>query len=233
MSEIDNFPCNGETESGVQPHIELRVVVFTLHGGRLQTLLCPSDPALFPNCLEFPNFPVLPGLALEQTAESCLKDLLDVPEIYLEQLFTYGGPQRHPARSLISVVYYALISLDPQLIEHQADKYTWQTATTPPPLAMDHAEILSYALRRLRYKLEYTAVGFELLPETFTLSELQKTYEMILGETLDKRNFRRRILQGGIIEATEDFRSGEGRPARLYRYRPDAVAEVKARRLFP
>ena len=98
---------------------------------------------------------------------------------------------------------------------------------------MDHAEILTYALRRLRYKLEYTAVGFELLPETFSLSELQKTYEMILGETLDKRNFRRRILQGGIIEATEDYRSGEGRPARLYRYRPDAVAEVKARRLFP
>jgi 8-oxo-dGTP diphosphatase len=102
-----------------------------------------------------------------------------------------------------------------------------------PPLAFDHGEIVKYALRRLRYKLEYTAVGFELLPENFTLTELQQTYEIILGEELDKRNFRRRILQAGIIEATAHKRSGEGRPARLYRYRDDAVAEVKARRLFP
>ena len=233
MSRIVDLPCNDDAKSAVQPHIELRVVVFTLHGGQLQTLLSPSDPALFPDCLEFPNFPVLAGLALEQTAETCLKDLLNVPEIYLEQLFTYGGPQRHPSRSLVSVVYFALISLDSHFIENQTGKFSWHPAAAPPALAMDHADILSYALRRLRYKLEYTAVGFELLPETFSLSELQKTYEMILGESLDKRNFRRRILQGGIIEATEDYRSGEGRPARLYRYRDDAVAEVKTRRLFP
>jgi len=88
-------------------------------------------------------------------------------------------------------------------------------------------------LRRLRYKLEYTAVGFQLLPAEFTLSELQHTYEIILDEKLDKRNFRRRMLQSGIIEMTARLRTGEGRPARLYRYRPDAVAEVKARRLFP
>lgn len=100
-------------------------------------------------------------------------------------------------------------------------------------LAEGQQEVVAYGLRRLRYKLEYTAVGFQLLPEQFSLSQLQQTYEMILGETLDKRNFRRRILQAGIIEETPHRRSGEGRPARLYRYRPDAVAEVKARRLFP
>ena len=81
--------------------------------------------------------------------------------------------------------------------------------------------------------MEYTAVGFELLPENFTLTELQRTYELILGEKLDKRNFRRRILQAGVIESIGQWQSGEGRPARLYRYRPDAVAEVQARRLFP
>src|SRR5512140_2092679 len=97
----------------------------------------------------------------------------------------------------------------------------------------DHAAILAYALRRLRYKLEYSAVGFELLPAEFTLSELQHTYEIILGEKLDKRNFRRRILEAGVIEQTKRLRSGEGRPARLFRYREDAVAEVKVRRLFP
>ena len=102
-----------------------------------------------------------------------------------------------------------------------------------PRLAFDHAQILTTALRRLRYKLEYTAVGFELLPEEFTLSEIQSTYEIILGEKLDKRNFRRRILEANVIEETPHLRTGEGRPARLYRYRPVAVAEVKARRLVP
>jgi 8-oxo-dGTP diphosphatase len=76
-------------------------------------------------------------------------------------------------------------------------------------------------------------VGFELLPVEFTLSELQNAYEIVLGEDLDKRNFRRKILSAGILEPSGGHRSGEGRPARLYRYRQDAVAEVKTRRLFP
>ncbi|HQL38799.1 MAG TPA: hypothetical protein PKV95_04915, partial [Anaerolineaceae bacterium] len=78
----------------------------------------------------------------------------------------------------------------------------------------------------LRYKLEYTAVGFELLPETFSLSELQRTYEIILGEKLDKRNFRRRILEAGVIEPTNVQRMGEGRPARLFRYRGGSSHEL-------
>ncbi len=109
----------------------------------------------------------------------------------------------------------------------------WFRLNEFPVLAHDHSEIIAYALRRLHYKMEYSAAGFELLPDEFTLSELQHTYEIILGEKLDKRNFRRRILEAGIIEGTSRRRTGEGRPARLYRYRADAVAEVKARRLFP
>ena len=90
------------------------------------------------------------------------------------------------------------------------------------------------ALKRLRYKLEYSAVGFELLPDEFTLSELQQAYEIILRERLDKRNFRRKILSADILEETGlKKKLGEGRPAKLYRYRPNAVAEVKTRRLFP
>ncbi|MCS7060055.1 MAG: hypothetical protein NZM14_02725 [Thermoflexales bacterium] len=100
-------------------------------------------------------------------------------------------------------------------------------------MAFDHDQIVRYALQRLRYKLEYTAVGFQLLPPSFTLSALQRAYETILGEKLDKRNFRRRILHAQVIEPTGEFQSGEGRPAMLYRFREDAVAEVKARRLFP
>ena len=98
-----------------------------------------------------------------------------------------------------------------------------------PALAFDHEKIVQLALTRLRYKIEYSAAGFRLLPECFTLSELQRAYEIILGEPLDKRNFRRRIIEAEVIEPADGFRSGEGRPARLYRFRRDAVAEVKAR----
>jgi 8-oxo-dGTP diphosphatase len=100
-------------------------------------------------------------------------------------------------------------------------------------LAFDHAKILQYALQRLRYKLEYTAAGFQLLPPSFTLTEIQKAYEIVLGEPLDKRNFRRRIAEADILEETGASTPSRGRPAKLYRFRDDAVAEVKARRLFP
>jgi 8-oxo-dGTP diphosphatase len=134
----------------------------------------------------------------------------------------------------VAVVYFAIIPSGIQSSQtKKMPEAKWFPVKSLPELAFDHAEITAYALRRLRYKLEYSAVGFELLPEEFTLSELQKTYEIILGETLDKRNFRRRILEAGIIEQTAHKKIGDGRPACLYRYRPDAVAEVKARRLFP
>lgn len=103
-----------------------------------------------------------------------------------------------------------------------------------PELAFDHSVILEYALTRLRYKLEYTTVGFQLLPDEFTLSELQYAYELILGEELDKRNFRRKILSAEVLEDTgRKKREGEGRPAQLFRYKTDAFTEVRARRLFP
>ena len=103
-----------------------------------------------------------------------------------------------------------------------------------PELAFDHQDIVDYAHQRLRYKLEYTSVGFQLLPDEFTLTQLQRAYEIVLDEPLDKRNFRRKILTAGVIEETgEKTKEGEGRPARLYHYIDDSVAEIKSRRLFP
>ena len=131
--------------------------------------------------------------------------------------------------------YFALISSDLLRLRASSDAVAaeWFPAYHPPPLAFDHADILAYAIRRLRYKLEYRAVAFQLLPETFTLTDLQEAYEHVLDEQLDKRNFRRKVLAAGILEETPYVRSGEHRPAKLYRFRPDAVAEIRARRLFP
>lgn len=211
----------------VLPHVDVRVVAFCLLKERLHVLVCAVSAYGY----ELPGAPVPLNCSLEETAARRLGELTGIRETYLEQLYTYGEPQRAVPR-LISVAYFALLPAN-RLSEAPLHPACWFAVDALPALTGDHAEIIAYALRRLRYKLEYSAVGFQLLPERFTLSELQRTYEMILGEKLDKRNFRRRILRAGIIEPTTECRTGEGRPARLYRYRPDAVAEVKARRLFP
>jgi 8-oxo-dGTP diphosphatase len=138
---------------------------------------------------------------------------------------------------VITVAYYAVVpagAVSGVAAGDDAAETEWFSVEDLPELAFDHHKILDYALTRLRYKLEYTMVGFQLLPDVFTLSELQHAYELILGEELDKRNFRRKILAADVLEDTgRKKRDGEGRPAQLYRYKDDAVAEVKARRLFP
>jgi 8-oxo-dGTP diphosphatase len=206
--------------------LDVRVIVFCLREDVLQVLLTPAEGKHW----ELPGRPALADEALEDTAALSISCQIDRHDAYLEQLYTYGDPGRAP-RHLVSVVYFALVPAD--ALRASTTPERWFPVDGMPPLTFDHAEVIAYALRRLRYKLEYSAVGFQLLPGEFTLSELQHTYEIILGEKLDKRNFRRRILEAGIIEETARRRTGEGRPARLFRYRPDAVAEVKARRLFP
>jgi len=210
--------------------LDVQVVVFSLRDQQLQVLLEPA--AGLPGAWMLPGSPVTADLALEECASACLARFICRHRAYLEQLYTYGDPARRPDQRLISVVYFALIPSDAFCAADSTAR--WYPADHLPAMALDYAEILAYAVRRLRYKLEYSAAGFELLPEHFTLTELQRTYEMILGERLDKRNFRRRILQANIIEPSPaQRRAGEGRPAQLYHYRPDAVAEVKVRRLFP
>jgi 8-oxo-dGTP diphosphatase len=211
--------------------LELRVdlVVLSLRESRLLVLLEPADGRA---AWRLPGCEVDENRSLEALAQDCLSAAAGSADAYLEQLYTYGDPGRVRGRRTVSCVYLGLVRTgSPRPIS--ASSLVWHEATRPPTLQFDHSAILDYALTRLRYKLEYSAVGFELLPETFSLSELQRAYEAVLGEPLDKRNFRRRILGAGVIEPTRAFRSGEGRPARLYRYCDDAVAEVRARRLFP
>lgn len=219
-----------------RPALTVDIVAFSVQNKMLSVLLINRAGEPFKGMWALPGGFVEIDENLETAAERELEEETGLSGAYLEQLYTYGTPNRDPRDRVISVAHFALIpSNEPVRPSGGSDavKASWYALKDLPPLAFDHAEIIEYALRRLRYKLEYTAVGFELLPERFTLTELQQTYEIILGEVLDKRNFRRRILEAGVIEATRHKRSGEGRPAQLYRYRDDAVAEVKTRRLFP
>lgn len=185
------------------PLLTVQILVFNLQENRLQVLLTHQQDALSDSLWVLPGRPVELNEALEMTASRELTRLLGVHEVYLEQLYTFGDPGRDPNRWTVSVVYYALVPASALLSMRKDDEsLQWFPVDHLPPLAFDHGKIINYALRRLKYKLEYTAVGFQLLPAEFTLSELQYTYEMILGEKLDKRNFRRRILEAGIIEPT-------------------------------
>jgi 8-oxo-dGTP diphosphatase len=217
-----------------KPSVTVDMVIITLRGEELQVLLVKRDVAPYKSRWAIPGGFVQINESLEAAARRELREETGVIDVYLEQLYTFGNPGRDPRGRVISVAYIALVPA-PLAVEAGSDarEARWWPLSHLPALAFDHDKILQYALTRLRYKIEYSAVGFRLLPEHFTLSELQRAYEVILGEPLDKRNFRRRIVQAEIIEPTDDLRSGEGRPARLYRFRPDAVAEVKARRLFP
>jgi len=218
-----------------RPSVTADVIIFTLRNGDLRMLLIRRKYPPFQGTWAIPGGFVGIDESLEDAALRELEEETGVRDVYLEQLYTFGHPGRDPRGRVITVAYFALIpvlAIGPRAGDDAAEARWWSVYDLPP-LAFDHADILAYALQRLRYKLEYTAVGFELLPEVFTLGELQAAYEVILGEELDKRNFRRKILDAGVIEQTGAHRTGEGRPARLYRFRDDAVAEVKARRLFP
>lgn len=212
------------------------VVIFTLLDNELKVLLIRRRNEPFAGMWALPGGFVHPDESLEDAARRVLYEESGATDVYLEQLYTFGHPNRDPRQRVVTVAYFALVSADRLPLDVQSPRATergWWPAYEPPPLAFDHADILAYALQRLRYKLEYTAVGFQLLPETFTLTELQTAYETILREQLDKRNFRRKVLSAGILEETDEFKSGGHRPARLYRFRREATVESTARRLFP
>ncbi|MCA9919773.1 MAG: NUDIX hydrolase [Anaerolineales bacterium] len=230
------LPANYDPTQFERPSVTVDVVIFSLVEDELKVLLIKRLAAPFASMWAIPGSFVKIDESLEEAAVRALADETGVTDVYTEQLYTFGQPARDPRTRVITVAYFALVPHD--AIHHKAGRDAsetgWFTISQLPSLAFDHAEIIEYAHTRLRYKLEYSSVGFQLLPDVFTLTELQKAYQIILGEALDKRNFRRKILSAEILEETgEKKQEGEGRPAMLYRYREDAVAEVKTRRLFP
>ncbi len=231
-----DLPANYDPSKFERPSVTVDVVIFSLVDEALKVLLIKRQAAPFANMWAIPGSFIKMNESLEEAAVRALADETGVQDVYTEQLFTFGTPDRDPRTRVITVAYFALVPYDaihPQA-GRDAHQTGWFSIGQLPSLAFDHAEIVEYAYKRLRYKLEYTSVGFQLLPDVFTLTELQTAYEIILGEQLDKRNFRRKILSAEILEETgEKQKEGEGRPAMLYRYREDAVAEVKTRRLFP
>ena len=200
--------------------VTVDVVLFTIRDRRLHLLLIRRLAEPFAGCFALPGGFVLPGESVDAAAARELREEAGVENVYLEQLYTFGEPGRDPRGRIITVAYYAMV---PQNLLLQAGTDAADAAWFPvdalPELAFDHLEIVRYAHMRIRNKLGYTNVGFELLPAKFTLSELQVVHEAILGEPLDKRNFRRRVQLQGIVKPTKEFQATGRKPAQLFRFK--------------
>lgn len=198
--------------------VAVLVVIFTVEAGSLQVLLIRRSAEPFKDAWSLPGGLLNSGESLQDAAVRKLEDETGVTDVFLEQLYTFSDLD---GRGSVAVVYFALVDVS---AAHLARRREWLPAWFPvhelPQLAFRNEEVIDYALQRLRAKLDYSNVAYSLLPEEFSLSQLQRTYEAILGRSLDKRNFRKRILSLDIVEPTGRVASvGRHRPAQLYRFR--------------
>jgi len=199
--------------------VTVDIVLFTILDRELRVLLIRRLAKPFENRWALPGGFVLEAESVDAAAVRELREETGVDKVYLEQLYTFGDPKRDPRGRVVTVAYYALVPHGQSLqAGTDAGAADWFRLAELPSLAFDHHSIIEYAHQRIRNKLDYTNVGFELLPEKFTLTELQLVHEAILGEKLDKRNFRRRILQKGIVKPTKEWQRAGRKPAQLYRF---------------
>lgn len=196
-------------------------VIFGFDGGELKVLLIQRGAAPYRGKWALPGDLVYPNEDLDAAAERVLEQLTGLRGVYLEQVKTFGAVNRHPLGRVITVAYYSLVKISdytvtPASFAHSA---RWHAVSKVGELAFDHNEILDTCLRRLKLKVRMAPIGFELLPPKFTLTELQHLYESILGEKLDKRNFRKKILSMNLLHDLNEVQEGVAhRPARLYRF---------------
>lgn len=214
------------------PAVTTDVVVFTIRAQRLNVLLIQrANPP-------YQGQWALPGgfLDIDEDVDDCaareLAEETGLTDLFLEQLYTFGAPDRDPRERVISVAYYALVCshrIAEPVASSDAAAVSWFPFDELPETAFDHRRIISKAHQRLVAKLDYSSIALQFMPAQFTLSELQAVYETLRGDQLDKRNFRKRILSLNIIEETGEYqRNGKHRPARAYRARqPNRVEIIK------
>lgn len=216
-----------DPEGFPRPSFTVDLVIFTVQEQALRVLLLKRAAPPFQGCWALPRGFV--DIHTDTTIEACarrkLQEKTGVETPYLEQLATYGSRDRDPRHWTATTVYFALLASEDLSLQGYGDSVDWwpvQGTGVDVSLAFDHAEILADAVARLRNKLEYTHIAVHLLPEHFTLPELQRVYELILQQSLDKSSFRRRVAEAELLEALPgQFRDSPGRrrPAQLYRFK--------------
>jgi 8-oxo-dGTP diphosphatase len=213
-----------------RPSVTVDVALLTVAERRLQTLVVRRAHHPFKGRFALPGGFVGIDEPLDRAADRVLCEKTGLSRVYLEQLYTFGDPQRDPRTRVITVAYYALVDrrqLGDELVtvsvpwagETGGPVELWSSSGQRLALAFDHADILGMAVKRIRGKLDYTPIGFQLLPDRFTLLDLQRVHETVLARPLNKDSFRRRMLASGLLEATgESEKDVDHRPAELYRF---------------
>jgi len=204
-----------------RPAVTADCVVFALDDDDLKILLIQRGQGPFKGEWALPGGFAAVGEALEDTARRELAEETGLENVFLEQLYTFSTPDRDPREHVITVAYYGLVNLSEHDVHAATDasNAAWFCIDDAPPLAFDHDEILRTAHERLKGKIRYQPIGFELLPDKFPLRSLQAVYEKILDRKVDKRNFRKKILGMGLLEELDEIETDVShRAARLYRF---------------
>ena len=196
--------------------VTVDVVILTIHSGKLKVLLVKRANEPFRGKWSIPGGFIRLSENLDDAALRVLKEKTNVQNIYLEQLYTFGDPLRYPNTRVITCAYFALLRAEDIKLEvsnkDEVSEVQWHSV-------FDHKEIIEYSLKRTRERLELCPIAFQLLPKKFTLTELQQSYELILKKTLDKRNFRKKMLTSNILVETNEYsKQGSKRPAALYSF---------------
>lgn len=201
-----------------KPSVTVDIVIFSVKDSQLKVLLVNRNIEPFRGKWAIPGGFVRIEENLEDAAKRELEEETGVRDVYLEQLYTFGDTNRDPRGRVITVSYFALVNSDKMKLEARTDvsKAAWFSVNKLPELAFDHKKIMEYALKRLRWKFEYTTVAFSLLPKKFTLSEVQKIYETIFSKKFDKRNFRKKLISLGIFNDEEKIKGVSYRPPQLF-----------------
>jgi 8-oxo-dGTP diphosphatase len=201
-----------------KPSVTVDILVFTIKNNDLKVLLVKRGLEPFKDMWAIPGGFARIDESLELAAKRELEEETGVKEVYLEQLYTFGDVNRDPRDRVITVSYIALVNSEEIHLSAQTDAADakWFSASKIPKLAFDHNKIFDYALKRLKWKFEYTTVAFSLLPDKFTLTQLQELYETVFQKKLDKRNFRKKILSLNILEEEEVMKDVSHRPPQLY-----------------
>ena len=204
-----------------RPAVTVDCVVFGLDDQDLKVLLIQRDLEPFAGRWALPGGFVKLDETLEESALRELREETGLAKVFLEQLYTFGDPGRDPRERVVTVAYYALVKLLDHKVQAATDARAaaWFAVDDLPRLCFDHDTILDAALKRLQGKVRYQPIGFELLPPKFSLTRLQRMYEIILERPLDKRNFRKKVLSLGILDELDEVEQDVAhRAARLYRF---------------
>jgi 8-oxo-dGTP diphosphatase len=207
-------------------------VVFGFDEAELKVLLIERGLEPFKGKWALPGGFVRVEETLDAAARRELEEEAGLKDVFLEQLYTFSAVERDPRERVVSVAYYALVKLAAHETRAATDAADarWFPISKVPDLAFDHAEILATALARLKAKVRYEPIGFELLPPEFTLSQLQHLYETVLGMELDKRNFRKKVLGYDLLVPLKaKQKTGRHRPAQLFRFDMEKYARLRKR----